>query len=277
MQDPERLLSVASEAEPLERDVLTALRQVRPPAHAKAAAWSGVAAGIAAATLPASASGTAAASASSKAALGAGAKVVLGGATKVALAATLATAVLGGAYVYHERSSAPASGAAARSPRTSTLGATSPRIPVPVQPVVTAPEPVPPEPVPELERQASAPRVNAKEMSSDSLAEESALLGAARSQLRNGDAPAADATLKRLRLRFPKGVLIQERQVLAIEVLAARGQAAAAKRQARAFVQRYPDSPHSAKLRPLSIGDTAPALTPSGIAERVRGGAMSEP
>jgi len=43
-------------------------------------------------------------------------------------------------------------------------------------------------------------------------------------------------------------VLGQEREVLAIEVLAAQGNAAAAKRRAQAFIAAYPKSPHSATL-----------------------------
>ncbi|WP_437594908.1 tetratricopeptide repeat protein [Sorangium sp. So ce1000] len=78
---------------------------------------------------------------------------------------------------------------------------------------------------------------------------ESALLTEARSKLRAGDAAGAAAILDRLRAQFPNGVLRQEREVLAIDVLAARGNAQEAKRRAQAFIQQYPKSPHSAKLR----------------------------
>jgi hypothetical protein len=54
--------------------------------------------------------------------------------------------------------------------------------------------------------------------------------------------------------RFPRGVLRQEREVLAIEVLTARGQTEAAKERARAFVVAYPKSPHSEKLRRVLDG-----------------------
>jgi len=83
----------------------------------------------------------------------------------------------------------------------------------------------------------------------DRLAAESALLTEARAQLRAGDPTAARAALDRLAAQFPHGVLIQEREVLAIELLSAQGDVAGARRQARAFVGAYPTSPHSAKLR----------------------------
>jgi len=82
----------------------------------------------------------------------------------------------------------------------------------------------------------------------DMLSAESALLTQARAQLRNGDANAAEQLLRTLHKKFPKGMLRQEREVLAIEVLAARGNAGAAQRRARAFVLAHPESPHSAQL-----------------------------
>jgi len=87
--------------------------------------------------------------------------------------------------------------------------------------------------------------------SGDSLAEESALLSAARADLRNDDVTSAAATLEKLEERFPRGALLQERKVLDIDVLLARGEREAALRSARVFLQRYPDSPHNGKLRAL--------------------------
>ena len=68
-------------------------------------------------------------------------------------------------------------------------------------------------------------------------------------ELRGGDAPRRERASSASRRSFPRGVLLQEREVLAIEVLAAQGDAAAAQRRARAFVKAHPESPHSAKLR----------------------------
>ena len=82
----------------------------------------------------------------------------------------------------------------------------------------------------------------------DALKAESKLLTDARAQLRSGNPAAAQASLDRLQAQFPKGMLTQEREVLAIEVAYARGNVEAAKRRAKAFVKAYPKSPHSAKL-----------------------------
>ena len=85
-------------------------------------------------------------------------------------------------------------------------------------------------------------------MQADLLRAESALLTEARAQLRAGNAAMAQFLLERLQTQFPKGVLNQEREVLAIEVQYARGNVEGAKRRARAFVKAYPKSPHSTKL-----------------------------
>jgi hypothetical protein len=44
-------------------------------------------------------------------------------------------------------------------------------------------------------------------------------------------------------------VLSQEREVLAIEVLAAQGNTDAARRRAKAFIALHPKSPHSPQLK----------------------------
>ena len=82
----------------------------------------------------------------------------------------------------------------------------------------------------------------------DHLREESVLLARARAQLRGGDARAAQLTLSRMRTKFPRGALSQEREVLVIEALAARGNAAAAERNARTFIAEHPESPHAVQL-----------------------------
>ena len=88
-----------------------------------------------------------------------------------------------------------------------------------------------------------------EQANSDRLRAESALLATARAQLRGGDPAAAQRSLERLAMRFPRGVLHQERDVLAIEVLAARGKRAAASRRAAAFIRAYPESPHRDKVQ----------------------------
>jgi hypothetical protein len=71
----------------------------------------------------------------------------------------------------------------------------------------------------------------------------------ARSLLRNGDALGALAVLDRVLVEFPRGVLVQEREALAIEALLALGDRAAARTWASAFLERYPMSPHATAAR----------------------------
>jgi outer membrane protein assembly factor BamD (BamD/ComL family) len=77
---------------------------------------------------------------------------------------------------------------------------------------------------------------------------EASLLAKVRSQLHSGDPHGALATLNQLQTAFPNGQLTQERDVLTVEVLAANGNTAAAKRKANAFIAAHRSSPHSAKL-----------------------------
>ena len=78
------------------------------------------------------------------------------------------------------------------------------------------------------------------------------MLTDARAQLRSGDARGALATLDRLQVRSPRGILGQEREVLTIQALAAIGNNEAAKRRAKAFILAYPNSPHSTQLRHIA-------------------------
>ena len=82
----------------------------------------------------------------------------------------------------------------------------------------------------------------------DHLREESALLARARAELHDGNPRAAQATLFHMQTQFPNGALSQEREVLGIEALAARGNAVAAERNARAFIIEHPESPHAVQL-----------------------------
>ncbi len=93
-----------------------------------------------------------------------------------------------------------------------------------------------------------APRAVDEPHQRNLLGVESRLLTEARAQLRGGEPRAALATLERLQTRFPKGVLLQERQVLMIQVLSALGDNAAASRKARDFLEAYPNSPHAPQL-----------------------------
>jgi hypothetical protein len=82
-------------------------------------------------------------------------------------------------------------------------------------------------------------------------AAEQALLDEARTQLESKNAVAAQATLDRMKKRFPHGTLEQERELLRVEVHEARGQTSAAKRAARKFAKAYPESPQLSQLESL--------------------------
>lgn len=81
------------------------------------------------------------------------------------------------------------------------------------------------------------------------LREESALIEHARNALRVGSYPAAQGFLDTARTKFPNGVLVQERKALEIETLYRSGKRAAAAAMADEFLEKYPGSPHAAKVR----------------------------
>lgn len=81
------------------------------------------------------------------------------------------------------------------------------------------------------------------------LREESQMVSGARALLRSGQAVAALGLLEQARLRFPGGMLVQEREALVIEALAQAGQRAAARERAAAFLRAYPSSPHAPRLQ----------------------------
>jgi hypothetical protein len=238
--DPERLLRDAG-ADPTERELLASVRNVEPPDGTKARAWQGIAGHIAAGV----AIGTAAATTSVATAKAGAASVVTPTLAFKTLAVLVAGGVAAGGYVAWQSASAPAESS----------------------PTTLAPPPVPPEQQPETIEpkpdEATAPLPIVEQASPkrapdtsriDSLTAESALLAEARARLRAGDAGGAEELLAKMQSRFPRGVLRQEREVLAIEVLTARGQTEAAKDRARAFVRAHPKSPHSEKLRRVLDG-----------------------
>jgi hypothetical protein len=81
------------------------------------------------------------------------------------------------------------------------------------------------------------------------LEEEAALLQKARTELRSGALAAAFATLEASRERFSAPELYQEREALLIELLYRSGQRERARERARAFLARFPESPHAAGVR----------------------------
>jgi predicted Zn-dependent protease len=83
------------------------------------------------------------------------------------------------------------------------------------------------------------------------LKREAGLLRQARAQLRGGQLAAASQTLDQSYREFPTTALYQEREALSIELLHRGGQQARARDRARAFLARFPSSPHAAQLKLL--------------------------
>jgi hypothetical protein len=86
-----------------------------------------------------------------------------------------------------------------------------------------------------------------------SLAAEAALLQKARTELRAGATSAAFATLEASRQKFSAPELDQEREALAIELLYRTGQEGPASARARAFLLRYPESPHGSRIKSFLV------------------------
>ncbi len=78
--------------------------------------------------------------------------------------------------------------------------------------------------------------------------DESQLIASARRALRSGNAAFSLQLLERAESRFPQGILVQEREALRVESLAALGRTDEARTRADAFVRAYPKSPHLGRV-----------------------------
>ena len=67
-------------------------------------------------------------------------------------------------------------------------------------------------------------------------------------KLQAGDAAAALSTLERHALEYPEGTFREEREALAIELLARLGLGERARERASAFLNQYPRSAYRARL-----------------------------
>jgi len=111
--------------------------------------------------------------------------------------------------------------------------------------------------VPEPARPAAQPRgrvTTGATMPTDApsaLRKESLSLGAARAKFAAGDPHGALDEVARLGVAFPHGRLVQEREILAMDCLAALGDGEGARARARAFLDRFPESPYIAHVRQL--------------------------
>jgi hypothetical protein len=81
---------------------------------------------------------------------------------------------------------------------------------------------------------------------------EALLLEGARAKLAASDFRGALDDVTQLGAQFPRGRLVQEREIVAIDSLAGLGARAALRERARAFLARFPDSPYAGHVRPLA-------------------------
>ncbi|HKQ70905.1 MAG TPA: hypothetical protein VJT73_16275 [Polyangiaceae bacterium] len=88
--------------------------------------------------------------------------------------------------------------------------------------------------------------------SADDARQETRLVASAREALRAGHVGVASGLLEQARVRFPRGVLLQEREALAIEALVQSGQRGLAMERAQSFYRNYPQSPHVARIRAVT-------------------------
>ncbi len=280
MGDPKRLLASQGDDNELGRVLLASVRNVSPPPDAKGQAWEGIAVQVAAVAAIGAAGATAQAAASVSAegvaraaagvtAVGTGLKApaaaLFGAGGKMFTAKTVVVAMLagstvaaGGLWASHRaserRNVAHSVSLRAAEPPGPTLPASPSRPTAVMAPCDPAFPTMPCAPVASSEGADDSRRSADDRRPRNLLGLESAMLTDARAQLRRGEPQAALATLERLHTRFPKGVLMQEREVLTIQVLSTLGDNAAANRRARAFLDTYPTSPHAPQLRRF-IGD----------------------
>jgi hypothetical protein len=261
MSDPPRL---RSEAAGLEGLLLRSSRDFEPPASAEEEVWRRVQI-VTAAGAVAGATGLAASTAA------AGSKVlgktlwlsVLKWSAVVALgvpAAGVATR-----WVVHREatSNAQVASTSKSEPLAKTMASAAPPVEsTPSMPVVVPPgmptvtattaiAPVAPLDVrstPRVHGGASGASAPPKDVPS-ALNRESRSLGAARAKFAAGDPRGALDDATRLGVDFPHGRLAQEREVLAIDCLAALGDGEGTRARATAFVHRFAQSPYLAHVR----------------------------
>ncbi len=160
--------------------------------------------------------------------------------------------------------------AAKPSARSSARSTTPPPPAAPTAPAAPAAAPAAPEPAPAAAAPADpapapaaaapppAPTVDARR-----LAAEVAILDRARAALRGGDPGAATAALDEHARDFADGALVAEAELVRIETLIRAGDAEAARRRARDFLVRFPQSPLAKRLRSLVDRIPAPAPVPA--------------
>ncbi len=236
MGDPERLLKSGA-ADPEVRELLQSMRELAPGPRMGVASWGAMAAKVA--TLPTVVPAPGSALPVPVSSAGAGISHAL--ALKLVAAALASTFLGAGVYWYHaaQRAHASAANAPASAPVAAQVAPAAISQVTPTDEDAINPAPAP---------SSAGPGAANSATRGSRLDAEASMLAKVRSQLHAGDPHAALATLNQMQSAFPNGQLTQERDVLAVEVLAANGNTAAAKRKANAFIAAHPSSPHSAKL-----------------------------
>ena len=239
--DPERLLTSATGQQELELALLASLRTLPVPPGAKGLVWNALGVQVIGTGVTAVANPGSWATAFWRSTL----KVLV--TSKAAVAVPVVMAALGAGALQYQKSVARQSPSADHAPsqQAASGSAAAPSADSTESSAADSESADSPDLAVSEPPTRAAPLAPAR----DRLREESALLERARALLRGGHPRAAQATLLRLQAQFPKGALTQEREVLLIEALAARGKAEAAARDARSFVAAHPESPHAIQLR----------------------------
>jgi len=283
MSDPRRILE-GPDATQFERDLLESWSSEQPSAAARARALA--IAGAAAGTLAAAAAATAGASSSG---LGAAAGVAAPKAAGLGLMVTLkwgflfavvaasgvASVVLLGKGRTDEVAAPVAPVAHVASVAKGVAASPTPALPGTASPTATAnanananeapalePKTVSPADLPPAAAVPTAtattavgpaPRAHAAAGATgdSSLSEEIAAFDKARGALDAGDADRALALVDAYEKRFPAGTFVQEAEVLRVQALTRKGDAAGARRVGQRFLAAHPTSPHAARIRAI--------------------------
>lgn len=134
------------------------------------------------------------------------------------------------------------------------------------EPAAPPPAPVPtPRPMEAPSASAAAPKASAGAKSKRE--DELLLIQRAYAALRNGQAARALSLTVEHARSYPRGVLGQEREVIAIEALERLGRAAEARRRGEAFLRVFPRSSHARRVRAIlglrDAGTKPPVSKPS--------------
>lgn len=279
MKDPIRLLEEGTELSPRERELLWTGRSMEPPPGAQEKIWTAlnvqIAAGGAGGAGSGGDGGASGVGSSGAGSSGVSISGVIGGikGAIIGIASVVTVAGAIAAYVMGSPAAPVKNPVVENPPQLEVWAAPSAEAPKEIVQNVPVPaaEEAKPEPAPSssalandkvAERVAvsnvshakptpapSSSAADPKHEHASRLREENQALADARAALRSGDAASALEKLDAAGGRFPEGVLAQEREVVAIEALARAGKSADASSRAKAFLQKYPTSPHAAKVR----------------------------